>query len=312
MSITPSRTRRYADPMSGTIRYEIEHVSRYRYAYPARECVMLLCLKPRGDGGQRLLEFQIEARPPASFTGETDAFGNSRQVLYLHQPHDSLDITARSTVEPALRAALPGNLGADAWREIFSWRESFHHWEFTHASNLARPSPRLEDFVARNGIERGDDPLEGLSQLCHSLYRSFEYVPGSTSVASPVEHILKSGRGVCQDYAHVMIAIARSWGIPSRYVSGYLSVTGQPGEQAVANATHAWVECLLPGLGWIGFDPTNASLVDQRHVRIAVGRDYQDVSPTQGVRQGGGETRLEVEVQVFQRGAGSSSTSESP
>ncbi len=292
--------------MSGTVHYEIEHVSRYRYAFPARECVMLLCLKPRSDGGQRLLEFDIEAQPTASVTAETDGFGNARHVLYLHRPHEGLEITARSTVKPALPVRLPGNLGADAWREILSWSDSFDHWEFTHASTLARPSPLLEDFVVRNGIERGDDPLEGLLQLCCRLFRCFDYVPGSTSVASPVEHILESGRGVCQDYAHVMIAIARSWGIPSRYVSGYLSPTGQPGEQAVGNATHAWIECLLPGLGWIGFDPTNESLADQRHVRIAVGRDYQDVSPTQGVRQGGGVTRLEVDVKVRQRGAGPS------
>ncbi len=265
---------------------------------------MLLCLKPRSDGGQRLLDFEIGARPAASLTGETDGFGNARHVLYLHRPHDCLDITARSTVEPAPPVPLPGNLGADSWREILSWSESFDLWDFTRPSALARPSPRLDNFVVRNGIERGDDPLEGLSQLCYSIFRSFDYVPGSTSVASPVEHILESGRGVCQDYAHVMIAIARSWGIPSRYVSGYLNVTGQPGEQAVGNATHAWVECLLPGLGWIGFDPTNESLVDRRHVRIAVGRDYQDVSPTQGVRQGGGVTRLGVDVKMRQNSAG--------
>ena len=137
-----------------------------------------------------------------------------------------------------------------------------------------------------------------------SFTASFSYVPGSTSAASPIDDILQSGCGVCQDYAHVMIAVSRSWGIPSRYVSGYLSETGQPGGQAVGNATHAWVECLLPDLGWIGFDPTNVSPVDQRHVRIAVGRDYQDVSPTQGVRQGGGETNLEVDVQINQKGVG--------
>ena len=163
---------------------------------------------------------------------------------------------------------------------------------------LARPSPALAYFVDRNGIKRGDDPLKGLLQLSDTLYSRFHYVPGSTSAASTIEHILKSGRGVCQDYVHVMIAIARSWGIPARYVSGYLLVTGLAGEQAQGNATHAWVECLLPELGWVGFDPTNQSVSDERHVRIAVGRDYQDVSPTRGVYQRGGGTRLKVDVQV--------------
>ena len=265
---------------------------------------MLLCLKPRSDGGQRLLDFRIEARPPASLTAETDCFGNVRHVLYLHREHDGLEIATRSTVEPAVLEPLPGSLGSDAWREILSWGESFVYWDFTRPSSLARPSPLLDEFVSRNDIARADDPVEGLLRLSRQLYRRFRYVPGSTSVASPIDDILQSGRGVCQDYAHVMIAVARSWGIPSRYVSGYLSETGQPGEQAAGNATHAWVECRLPDLGWIGFDPTNESLVDQRHVRIAVGRDYQDVSPTRGIRQGGGETHLEVDVQIIQKGVG--------
>ncbi|MDE2926275.1 MAG: transglutaminase family protein [Acidobacteriota bacterium] len=289
--------------MTGTVRYEIEHVSRYRYAFPARECVMLLCLKPRSDGGQRLRDFRIETSPPASLTSETDCFGNVRHVLYLHREHDGLEISARSTVEPAVPDPLPGSLGTQAWREILSWGKSADYWDFTRPSALARPSALLDEFVSRTGIERADDPLEGLLRLSRQLHRSFSYVPGSTSAASPIDDILQSGRGVCQDYAHVMITVARSWGIPSRYVSGYLSETGQPGEQAVGNATHAWVECRLPELGWIGFDPTNVSLVDQRHVRIAVGRDYKDVSPTQGVRQGGGETNLEVDVQVIQKDA---------
>ena len=116
---------------------------------------------------------------------------------------------------------------------------------------------------------------------------------------SPVEHILETGRGVCQDYAHLMIAIARSWGIPTRYVSGYLNPTDQSGEQAPSNATHAWVECRLPELGWIGFDPTNQSFAGEGgKVHIAVGRDYHDVSPTRGVLQGGGATHLEVDVRT--------------
>ena len=115
---------------------------------------------------------------------------------------------------------------------------------------------------------------------------------------STIDHILETGQGVCQDYAHVMIAIARCWGIPTRYVSGYLHVTGNGGQQVPATLSHAWVECRLAGLGWIGFDPTNQSLADQRYVRVALGRDYQDVSPTRGVFRGGGQSRLEVNVRM--------------
>ena len=124
-----------------------------------------------------------------------------------------------------------------------------------------------------------------------------EYVPGSTSAISPIDHILESGRCVCQDYAHVMIVIARSWGVPTRYVSGYVHVS-ETGKQTPESASDAWVECLLPDLGWVGFDPTNRSLADERCVRIAVGCDHQDVSPTRGVLVGGGESSLEVSVRM--------------
>lgn len=284
--------------MSAVVQYEIEHVSRYQYASRARGCVMLLCLKPYSNERQRLLNFEIETRPSTSLTVETDCFGNARHVLNLHREHQHLEIAARCTVELAPSPPLPDRLGVDAWREIRSWGKSFVHWDFTHPSALAGPSNLLDDFVNRNGIECGDDPLKGLLQLSDTLHGSFRYLPGSTSVASPVDHILESGSGVCQDYAHAMIAIARSWGIPARYVSGYLRVARKVDGRVPDNATHAWVECLLPELGWVGFDPTNRRVVDQRHVRIAMGRDYQDVPPTQGVFQGGGETRLEVGVRM--------------
>ena len=147
-------------------------------------------------------------------------------------------------------------------------------------------------------IRAGGDPLEGLLRLSDTLHCAFAYSPGSTSVIFTIDHVLETGQGVCQDYAHVMIAIARCWGIPTRYVSGYLHVTGNGGQQVPATLSHAWVECRLAGLGWIGFDPTNQSLADQRYVRVALGRDYQDVSPTRGVFRGGGQSRLEVNVRM--------------
>ena len=150
----------------------------------------------------------------------------------------------------------------------------------------------------RNGIKRGSDPLESLFELSETLFKTLVYQPGITDVSSTVDHIIETGKGVCQDYAHVMIAIARSWGIPSRYVSGYMHVTGLAYEQVPETQTHAWVECLLPDLGWIGFDPTNNALADERHVRIAVGRDYLDVSPTRGVIINGGPSRLTAVVKM--------------
>ena len=276
------------------MRYEIEHVSRYLYTAPVQRCVMSLCLQPRDDRGQRLLHFAVSTIPSVLLNDETDSFGNTKHILNVHQEHEVLEVTTHTTVETAPVAVLPGSLGAGAWEELRSWGQSLTHWDFMHASAFARPSAALMAFMERLGIEPDGDPLASLLRLSDTLYDSFQYVPGITSAVSPIEHILESGRGVCQDYAHVMIAIARSWGVPARYVSGYMYVT----HQAPETATHAWVECRLPGLGWIGFDPTNRSLADERYVRIAVGRDYQDVAPTRGILLGGGDSRLEVDVRM--------------
>lgn len=263
--------------------------------------MMMLCLKPQNDRGQRVLNFGIKTDPAALLTSEQDCFGNTRHLFNLNGEHQVLEIIARSTVSPAPFSPLPHSLGAGAWNEIRSWKDSFALWDFVHPSALTRPSSLLTEFVDRHGIRPGEDPLEGLLRLSDTLYRSFRYVPGSTSVMSSIEQILTSGSGVCQDYAHTMIAVARSWSIPARYVSGYLHLSGLEGEQAPENATHAWVECLLPQLGWVGFDPTNRCLADERHVRIAVGRDYRDVSPTRGVLRGGESTGIEVAVRVNAR-----------
>ena len=145
--------------------------------------------------------------------------------------------------------------------------------------------------MRRKRLQPDDDPMATMHRLSDSIHRSFDYQPGTTSADSPIEHVLESGRGVCQDFAHVMIAIARSWGVPSRYVSGYLHTTGRPGAQTMATGSHAWVECRLPGAGWVGFDPTNAIFSDERHIRVATGRDYADVSPTRGAFKAAGMRR---------------------
>ena len=291
--------------MTGAVRHRITHVSRYRYTARVRQCAMLLCLEPRDDRRQRLLHFEIETRPAGALNREKDSFGNTRHVLHVRRAHRILEITARSTVESTPPGVLPERLDAGAWDEVRALQGSFADWDFMRPSALTRPSPALDAFVDRHRIEPGSDPLESLLRLSDTLHHRLQYVPGATSAESPVDHVLHTDRGVCQDYAHVMIAIARSWGIPARYVSGYLHVTGQPGERPPDNATHAWVECRLPGLGWTGFDPTNRSLAGAGHLRIAAGRDYRDVSPTRGIIQGGGEARLEVDVKVRAHTAGS-------
>ena len=185
-----------------------------------------------------------------------------------------------------------------SWKSLAASADPIRYWDFLNPSRLAFPCAALDSFIAAREIRRGADPLSSILAMAAELHRSFTYEPGSTAVHSPLTHILETGRGVCQDYTHVMLAIARSWSIPSRYVSGYLHNEGTGELQSAASASHAWAEFRLPGLGWVGVDPTNNTVADHRHVPVAVGRDYHDAAPTRGTIFGGGESSLEVRVSV--------------
>jgi transglutaminase-like putative cysteine protease len=145
---------------------------------------------------------------------------------------------------------------------------------------------------------RRDDPLQLLYELNSALYESFDYVPKSTKVDSPIDDAIRSQHGVCQDFAHIMIALVRTLHIPCRYVSGYLHRRTQDHDRSTDGATHAWVEAFLPQLGWVGFDPTNNLVAGDRHIRTAIGRDYADVPPTKGVFRGETASELSVAVRV--------------
>ena len=273
----------------GSARYRIGHVSRFgiRCSGPSMHHVAVPST-PRIPS-QRLLDFSLKTTPRARFTTETDPFGNIRHVLTLHRDHTSLEVISNSTVEVDPPPALPERLGLGAWDEVRSMGDNPRWWDFTRPSPVARPSHALAEFVPQIGVVPDIDPLVDVLALSSALNDAFAYAPGATSVDSPIDDILASRKGVCQDYTHVLVAIARSWGIPTRYVSGYLYVTdheeGEP-TSAFGAATHAWAESRLPGVGWIGIDPTNRTVADQKYVRIAVGRDYRDVPPPEESSKG--------------------------
>jgi transglutaminase-like putative cysteine protease len=154
-------------------------------------------------------------------------------------------------------------------------------------------------LAAKLHVVRRDDPMTVLREINRGIHASFEYTPKSTRVDSPIDDALRNGKGVCQDFAHIMITLVRQLRIPCRYVSGYVAPKAVELDRLSAGAaSHAWVEALLPGLGWVGFDPTNDRLVSDRHIRCAVGRDYLDVPPTKGVYRGKASEQLSVQVVV--------------
>jgi transglutaminase-like putative cysteine protease len=279
--------------------YSIRHVTRFRYSAPVRESVMELRMQPRSEGPQSLRSFQINTNPRAQLYAYTDHAGNAVYHFNILRAHEELRIDAQAVVEILRTQPLPETVDPLEWDRYNAYNLSADQFDLLEPSRFAAVTPSLVEFLTEKSIlQPPADPLSALRLLNRTIYESFEYEPGVTQVHSPIEHALKLRRGVCQDFAHIMIAAMRQWGIPARYVSGYLYHHAEGGKRLGADATHAWVEAFLPSLGWIGFDPTNNMLAGEQHIRAAVGRDYADVPPTRGVLKGVAESELAIAVSV--------------
>ncbi|WP_394763426.1 transglutaminase N-terminal domain-containing protein [Phenylobacterium sp.] len=278
----------------------VRHSTRYLYDQPVRESVMELWMQPQKLSHQRLISFELEIEPAAQLFSYADTFGNAVYHFDIPQPHDRLTITARSAVETEPPPALPDGLDRGEWDRLKSDFVRGEHFDFLHPHGFAGPTAALAAFVAEKNLDelRVRDPFRALLDLNRAIYDAFAYEAGVTRADSPIDDVLKARGGVCQDFAHVMIAICREWGIPARYVSGYLFTDRKAGDRSDPDATHAWVEVFLPSLRWVGFDPTNNIIAAERHIACAVGRDYSDVPPSRGVYKGEAESELAVGVTV--------------
>jgi transglutaminase-like putative cysteine protease len=280
--------------------YAIRHFTRYRYSRSVWESNMEVRMHPRSENTQRCFTFQLSVSPRARIFSYTDHIGNVVHHFDIPELHNHLTIIADALVDVDTPLELPEALGSNDWSELDRLIDREDYWDMLMPSHFARSSPELLALADELGIEErnGDDPLTLILKLNKELYGRFSYVKQSTSVDSPIEHALRLRQGVCQDFAHIMIALLRNIRIPCRYVSGYLHHDAAHEDRSAEGATHAWVEAFLPGLGWVGFDPTNNLLAGERHIRTAIGRDYADVPPTLGTLKGSAETELQVRVRV--------------
>jgi len=277
--------------------YSIRHVSKFRYSAPIRESMMEVRMRPRNEGRQHLLSFALQTSPRAAVAAYSDAEGNAVHHFDVPDSHTTLTITAAALVSLAAAPPLPDGLEPRVWDELDRLAAAGEYWDYLAPSRFARPSPLLRDLADELSLGRRDDPLGTARAINAAIHDAFEYKSQRTSANSPIDDALGPRQGVCQDFAHIMIALLREMGIPARYVSGYLSHRDAD-DRSAADATHAWVEALLPPLGWVGFDPTNNLIAGERHIRVAVGRDYDDVPPTHGVYKGRADNDLSVSVQV--------------
>lgn len=278
--------------------YSVRHTTTFRYEPAVRESVMEVRLQPRSDGEQRCLSFLLDVDPAANVMQYRDFTGNTVHHFDIAGTHKLVRVTAQSTVEVQ---SVPAPRGSDSgdWADLDALVAGDDYWEMLLPSHFAHSNAPLEQLAKELACDRRDRPMTLLTELNAAIYDLFDYVPHSTKVDSPIEQALSARQGVCQDFAHIMIALVRRLQVPCRYVSGYMFHRDEPEkDRSLEGASHAWVEALVPGLGWVAFDPTNNLVGGDRHIRVAIGRDYADVPPTRGVYKGEAQSELSVAVTV--------------
>ena len=277
--------------------YRIRHLNRYSYTQPVSLCHNLACLQPRDTLSQQVLTSRLVIQPFVEIVTERlDVFGNRLSKFAVEELHSELSVVAESVVE--VRAAKPSVAPEIAWDAVTGVPAK--------TQVFLRPSPYIpaaSDAMhqyADQSLVPGRPILDALTDLNRRMFEEFTYDGQFTDVDTPVEIAFNERRGVCQDFAHVMLSMCRAKGLACRYVSGYLETEPPPGMPKLmgADASHAWVSVFMPGAGWVDFDPTNGILPSERHITLAWGRDYGDVVPLKGLMTGGSQHQLVVQVDV--------------
>jgi len=290
-----------------SVRYRVEHDTRYAHEGMASTSQHVACLKPRNTNRQRLLWHTLDISPmPSAVRDRVDYFGNTLSQFAVLSPYTELRVMSRSEVDIDKRSEPVEPDKSPAWetvRDLLLYRAGAPFQaaaEFSYASPYAPLGPEVEAF-ARTAFTAGRPFVAAAVDLMQQINDEFVFDPSATSVATPVTEVLEVKRGVCQDFAHLQIAALRALGLPARYVSGYLLTEPPAGQPRLigADASHAWLSVWCPTFGWVDLDPTNGVLPTVRHITLAWGRDYSDVSPLRGVVLGGQEHHLDVGVSVF-------------
>ena len=272
------------------MRVSVEHVTRLGYSADVVESVMDARLGPRSDVHQRWGPYELRVSPAAAVRRYSDSFGNIAHLVTIAKPHRAVEVTMCGEIDTLLRDPFRPP------RELPHPLTPGERADYLDPSPLVPRAPEIERLVApfRAGAA---DVFATAQQLMGLVHERFEYVPEVTGVGTTVPEILAHKTGVCQDFAHVLIALCRATLIPARYVSGYIvrdAASAAPTRGA--GASHAWVEAFTPTHGWRGFDPTNDLVASEHHVKMAVGRDYRDIPPTQGTFRGVADETLTVDV----------------
>jgi transglutaminase-like putative cysteine protease len=265
------------------MRLSVRHATVYHYSEPARRIVQLLRVTPSSFAGQTVLDWRIDVDCDARLREGRDGYGNITHMLYIDKPVRSLSVTVAGRTLTEDRAGIVQGLPHELPPTVF-----------TRPTGLTEAGPAVAELARWVGAGEGAT-LDRLHQLAARLHESLRFDTAATAVDTRAEEALAAGHGVCQDFTHIFIAVARRLGLPARYVSGHLF---RRDGQLVQEAGHAWAEAWIEDLGWTAFDPLNGICTDDAYVRVACGLDYRDAAPVAGARSGGGAEQLSVEVRV--------------
>lgn len=281
------------------MKYRIKHTNIFRYESPVEQSLNTIRLKPRNTECQRVLSYNVKINPLSITKEYVDIWQNNIESFFIAEMHDELIITSSSIVSVQKAPYIYQIQFSEEMRNIF-YSQLFkeHYLPYLSVSKYTMlESYQITEVLAVIGTHY-DNPVKFACDLMTYLFNSIRYDPMATTVETTAKEAYDLKAGVCQDFSHIMIAVLRYCCIPARYISGYLYV-GEDDHLIGDSATHAWVEIMVPGIGWIGLDPTNNVEVMDNHINLCVGRDFRDVSPVEGVYQGGKHT-LEVLVDVKQ------------
>jgi transglutaminase-like putative cysteine protease len=281
------------------MRFDLRYRTQFTYTELTRESQNELRACPMADINQQLISYRVATTPSTRVLSFTDYFGTRVDAFGLREPHISFEVVAEASVETWARPLVTSSPRASALAEPGFLDE---HLEYLAPTSHTDWDDELAAKARSIAALPGDDVVGIVLALQRHVHSALEYVPGSTEIGVDVNSVLQAGRGVCQDYAHVAVAMCRAAGVPARYVSGYFFAadesTGAVDGDVVEVQTHAWIEAAIPAFGWLALDPTNGLQVGERHVKIGHGRDYDDVQPIRGTFVGTARPVVEAGVEI--------------
>jgi transglutaminase-like putative cysteine protease len=290
------------------MKYRVRHVTTYSYAEPVRLSHHAAHLWPRMVASQRHADPVLKITPEPAVLNEVqpDYFDNPTIYFTIQEPHTTLEVEAGFTVETNASPPLP-HLDGTSWEKVSADLLKGVRGQVQDAQDFLYPSPLVPYLAeakayAQPSFPPGRSLTDAVMDLNHRINRDFTFDSSATLVGTPLSTVFEDRRGVCQDFAHAIIACLRAMGLAARYVSGYIRTVAPPGKEKLvgADASHAWASVFVPGSGWLDIDPTNDTLCGEDHVTVAWGRDYDDVSPIRGVVLGGGTHEISVAVDVIE------------